>query len=132
MSSNLEAQAIIFCRYLIGERPSQEIVDRYTAAIRNNFAPLNRGEKRLLRFIEILPFLVSAIDGGLAICCRESKLRQRILLLLAILETSPHYHAHFAEETFTLWRAVPMGFSIACSSVSSAFGILMVSVNKIL
>lgn len=92
---DLEREARIFGRYLIGEEIKEEAIRLYLDAHQGNRFNLSEKEARLLRLIHRHPALTGMIDGGLALQNKESAIRRKIFFLLAILETFPEYSRHY-------------------------------------
>jgi len=92
---DLEREARIFGRYLIGEEIKEEAIRLYLDAHQMNRFDLSEKETRLLRLIHRHPALTGMIDGGLALQNKDSAIRRKIFFLLAILETFPEYSRHY-------------------------------------
>jgi hypothetical protein len=65
--SDLRKEAEVFGRYLVGERPSAALVERYRAA----------------------PWSVSLLDAAAGLTDGGSLLRKKLLVMTAIVETTP-------------------------------------------
>lgn len=63
------------------------------------------------------PWLLGPADAGLAWVDPYSPVRQRILLMLAILEASPHHHRRFLAAP---WPRIAL-LAIAIRSIAAAF-----------
>jgi len=95
--------AQVVAEYLIGERASEEEVARWCKAVQVVALPLKEGrDKGLWRFAMRGPFMLGAVDAGLAISDRDSTIRQRIYLMLAVLEASPSHADHFLDKPWGL------------------------------
>jgi len=93
VSPRLEAR--LLGRYLLGGEPHERILEVYVRA-EAYLEELDDSSSRLLSLALRHPWLLSAIDGRLAMVRSDSPLRARILAMSAILETSPEYYADFA------------------------------------
>src|SRR5438046_9346229 len=90
----LEAEARLFTRYLVGRPPPAELVDRYRAANAAIFTePVAREDAALVAFARRHPWSVSLLDAASGLLRPGSLLRNKILLMAAILETSPAFAA---------------------------------------
>ncbi|MFM2386219.1 MAG: hypothetical protein RL660_976 [Bacteroidota bacterium] len=76
----LEANAI--CKYLVGAHASSDVLQLYTAACTSR----NYQAEKKTWFLQS-PFLLQSIDAALALLQPKAQLREKILLLTAILET---------------------------------------------
>lgn len=91
----LQAEAALFGRYLIGVAPSQEAVARYVEACAAVFPGVpDPGDTVLLAFVRRRPWAIGPLDAACGMVAPESVLRGRLLLMLALLETTPA-HADF-------------------------------------
>lgn len=83
-----------FARALVGEVPAAKFRQRYVAGCRACFgepAP----ESAALALARRRPWAVTPLDAACGILRPRDPLRQRLLLLTAILEASPEYADHF-------------------------------------
>lgn len=92
---DLEREAKIFGRYLIGEEIGEAAIHLYREAHRTNPFELDEKEVRLLKIIYRRPGFTGLIDGGLALQKKDSTIRKKIFFMLAILETFPDYARHY-------------------------------------
>lgn len=97
-SRDLRRECCAFTRYLCGLEASDYVVERYAAAHREPaaFAPSSRFDRWLLTVARRVPWLTRVADSSSRLLMPESVLRLKLLLLLAILETSPQVHLHTA------------------------------------
>lgn len=91
MEKELIKESKIIIQYLSGSPAREQEVDLYLKAILKLNLPLNKNDIRLFNLVKNLPFLFPLVDAGSALLFPQSQFRSRILLQLAILETSPHY-----------------------------------------
>ena len=90
------AEARLFTRYLVGRPPPAELVDRYRAANAAIFTePVAREDAALVAFARRHPWSVSLLDAASGLLRPGSLLRNKILLMAAILETSPAFADEF-------------------------------------
>lgn len=91
-----EDEARIFARYLMGTAPPAEVVARYTDAVARLFSDPDSGrDQALLAFVGRHPWSVGCLDAAAALVARDSRLRQRLLVMAAVLETTPEGAAAF-------------------------------------
>jgi hypothetical protein len=92
------SDARVFCRYLIGQDPSEAIVGRYARALAaTGFDPAGRDP--LMLFVRRHPSLLGPLDAACALFAPRHELRQRLVLLLALLETTPEHADLFLEHS---------------------------------
>ena len=72
------------------------------------------------------PWLLGPADAGLAWVAPYSPLRHRILLMLAILEASPHHHRRFLAAPWPKTAVVSLAARAAWAVVRVVAGILWV------
>ena len=92
----LETEARIFGRYLVGRDPGDALVARYVAACGTHFAaPPPADEAAVLAWIRRHPWSVGLLDAASGLLRPGGTLRNRILLMAAILESTPEFADHF-------------------------------------
>lgn len=92
----LEGEARIFARYLVGRPPPPELIDRYRAANARLFtAPAPAADRSLVAFVRRHPWSVGLLDAAAGIRRPGSLLRNKILVMAAILETAPAFAGEF-------------------------------------
>jgi hypothetical protein len=92
----LAAEARLFGRYLVGRDPEPAVVERYGAANRALFAaPLPPEDAAALAFARAHPWSVGMLDAASGLLRPGGPLRSKILLMAAILETTPEHADEF-------------------------------------
>jgi hypothetical protein len=92
----LKAEARLFARYLLGRTPPQELLDRYVEASHVLFdAPPDPADAALRRFVRRHPWSTGFLDAAAALLRPAGQFRGRLLVMVAILETSPLYAEEF-------------------------------------
>lgn len=92
----LAAECDVLTRHLLGTRPATAVVDAYVAAHERapHFAASTTFDVRLLRVATRHPVLARLADAYARLCAPTGLLRRKLVLLLAIVETTPpHYRA---------------------------------------
>jgi hypothetical protein len=100
--AELSAECVRLTRYLIGQNPPQELVDRYVAANRMLF-PGETGSGEL-QFIRRHPSTLPLIDAAAGLLKPESIVRKKALLMTAILEATPAYADYFLDTRMPPYR----------------------------
>jgi len=94
--TDLAEEARIFGRYLVGVTPPPELIDRYRDASTVLFtAPPPPADAALLAFVRRRPWSVGLLDGACALLRPGGLLRSKLLVMSAILETSPAFADEF-------------------------------------
>lgn len=91
-----EEEAAIFARYLVRGVAPADVVARYREAVTRLFPdPETPRDRALLAFVRRHPWSVGCLDAAAALVARDSRLRQRLLVMAALLETTPEGAAEF-------------------------------------
>lgn len=106
----LRREAITYSRYLIGAEPSTELITRYGHALA---ARLPESPDRVMRATLAMPVLLGPLDAGAALIRPHHQLRQRLLLLTAILEASPDHCRAFLPRDHTGWETLRLAITLA-------------------
>lgn len=119
--------ATALARHLVGETPRPEEIARWKSAIVAQRADLVSARDRALwARIERFPWLIGPVDAGLALADPHSAVRHRVLLMLAVLEASPHHTRHFLSADrgpLSLLALIPR---LALAALRSALGLILV------
>lgn len=92
----LRTEARALARYLLRLDPAPALVERYADACAVLFPdPPTRADDALLRFAVRHPRLIAPLDAAAAIVLPGALLRRRILVMAAILETTPEHAERF-------------------------------------
>ncbi|MGH7896211.1 MAG: hypothetical protein ACREQL_16215 [Candidatus Binatia bacterium] len=92
----LAVEARLFGRYLVGCEPEPALVDRYRAANRALFAaPLPAEDVAVVAFVRRHPWSIGFLDAASGLLRPGGLLRNKILLMAAILETTPEHADQF-------------------------------------
>ena len=96
MTAVLDLEAQVFGRYLVGERPPAELVARYRAANETLFAePVSGEDAAIVAFARRHPWSVGPLDAATGLFRPASALRNKILVMAAILEATPAFADEF-------------------------------------
>jgi hypothetical protein len=92
----LEEEAAIFARYLVRGAAPADVLARYGDAVRRLFPePDGERDRALLAFVHRHPWSIGCLDAAAALLAPASRLRQRLLVMAALLETTPEGAAEF-------------------------------------
>lgn len=96
MPDALEAEGRAFARHVVGAEPSPELLARYRDACARLFpSPPDAVDAALLAFAARHPWSVGPLDAATGLLRRESRLRARLLVMAAVLETTPRFADDF-------------------------------------
>lgn len=96
----LRNQALLFSKYLLDVKPTEQLIDRYIEANARLFTdPPSPREARLFRTLERAPWLLSILDAPAAYFEPDGLLRRKLLLMAAILEATPEHAEKFLAAT---------------------------------
>jgi hypothetical protein len=116
---DLRTEAIAFGRYLVDATPSDELVERYRRA---NDVLLDEtpspADQRVIAYARENPWAIRLLDAGTALSGRAPIFRKKLLIMMAIVETTPE----LAEQTEP--RSEPMPTLVAKLGVA---GVKMVT-----
>ena len=107
---DLRREAVAFARYLISADPSPALIDRYARAVAARIA---ERPDRVVRAARRSPLLLGPLDAAAALIDRHHQLRQRLLLLSAILEASPDHCALYLARDYSRWETVRLALALA-------------------
>jgi hypothetical protein len=92
----VEEEAAIFAQYLVRGAAPADVVERYRDAVARLFPdPEGPRDRALLAFVRRHPWSVGCLDAAAALVARDSRLRQRLLVMAALLETTPEGAGEF-------------------------------------
>ena len=100
VGADLEEEARLFGRYLVGRLPPRELIERYRAANQELLAaPTPPDDAALLAYVTRKPWSLSYLDAAAGLLRPASLLRSKILIMAGILETSPDFADDFLPRT---------------------------------
>jgi NADH dehydrogenase len=89
------AEGRLFGCYMLGSVPPPELIDRYAAA---SLAILGEGSDPEIRFVLRHPGALPFVDAASGILRPRSRLRQKLLIMAAVLEATPRYADFFLRD----------------------------------
>jgi hypothetical protein len=90
---DLRTEAILFGRYLVDRVPSEELIERYVRA--NEVLGLGSSEDHeMLDFARRNPWSIAMLDAAAGVLGGSSLLRKKLLVMTAIVETTPELVDH--------------------------------------
>lgn len=120
----LAREARVFGRYLIGRDVEGPLVERYVAASRTIFRDdLIPGDAAVLEFARRHRWSIGYLDAAAGLLRPGGPLRNRILLMAAILETTPEHADEFLPRQLgPLALAVRVGVAGAAAVLRALLG----------
>jgi hypothetical protein len=115
----------LFTRYLIGQEPPADCIERYRRACEVLFhdSP-GASSAATLSFLRRHSWALPCLDAAAGFCQRDDPLRKKLLVCTAILEATPAFSEHFLGLQQNLnWlsvlaRAAWNGLSSTCKAVA--------------
>ena len=96
----LELEGRLFGRYLVGREPPRELVERYREANRILLGGTAPGsDAAVIAFARRHPWSIPFLDGAAGLVRPGSLLRNKILVMAAVLEASPAFAEEFLSRT---------------------------------
>lgn len=123
----LELEARVFSRYLVGRVARSALLTRYADANRTLLpAPGSPRDEAVVAFVRRHPWSASLLDAACGLVQPRARLREKILIMAAVLEASPDFADEFlprtAPRTVLLARIAGLG----CLAVGRALvGVLL-------
>ena len=98
LSKELDIECRAFCRYLVDMQPNEYILKKYLDAhkTKNTDFKFQKGffDRFLIRFSRRSRFFTKLSDSYTRVLFKHSVFRKKLLLMLAILESTHPYHSH--------------------------------------
>ncbi|MFQ5753132.1 MAG: hypothetical protein ACE5HI_14160, partial [bacterium] len=96
--NKLKDECVLFCRYLVHLNPSDYVLEKYqeghTAKNLDGYTYRNNFDRLLMRLAIAAPLLTKIVDVYTRLFYKESMVRKKLVLLLAILESCHPYHVY--------------------------------------
>ncbi len=129
----LREEAIAIAKYLTGREPEEFIIDRYISGVHTKFSNMAETNDRAIEsFIQKYPSALSCIDAASAILYPRRLLRKKILLMVAILETTPEYCGYFFPTRFSKSLFIFKTFAFLLKTSIQAFvGLILLAAVKL-
>ena len=120
-------EARIFTRYLVGRDPTPALIERYVAASRTHFPDTPPPEDAaVLAWARAHPWSTGLLDAAAALLRPAGPLRNRVLLMAAILETTPEFaDAFLPRQVGPLALVVRVGLAGVVAVANTLVGALL-------
>ena len=117
--------------YLIGEPPTDKEELLYRRAVESLGASFDSRQEKVWRSMLNSRFSMSVFDAGLALTDPSNTIRQRIFVMLSILEASPGHTGHFLPEPFGARRFASILIRMTGSALRSVVGLILVTLCRV-
>ena len=123
----LRKEAIHFGRYLVDAVPSEELIERYRRANAELLAaPPTDEEAAVLAFACAHPWSIPMLDAGTALSGAAPLFRRKLLVMMALVETTPELFDRTAPASPGLARLLlRLGLAGARTAVNLAAGLAL-------
>jgi hypothetical protein len=122
----VDNEAQIISNYLIGRLIDEKEKTLYKRGIVEKKISLTSGDERLWRLMLRSELLFPAIDSGLALLQPTCPIRERICVMLAILETHPSFTNYFLIHKSTIKEFLHLLWSMILTPTKALIGVLIV------
>jgi hypothetical protein len=96
----LEQEALAFSRYLVARVAPDALRVRYVEAVRTLLAaPASATDEAIVDFARRHPWSVSLLDAACGLVRPRARLREKLLVMAAVLEASPDFADEFLPRT---------------------------------
>lgn len=130
-SDNLDLQATIFSRYLVNKLPNKLSRSLYQKLVSDDSLIVSDRDLKLLHFVEHNPWSIGLVEAGLVFVRPESALRQRLYIMLAILESMPEYHKDFLPKEASYLYLINVVWYGLRGFVKAIMGIILIKAYRL-
>lgn len=92
-----------YARYLLNQSADEQSLSLFERAIQHEATILTEKEERLLQFMLNNTWSVPLIDAATGLFSPKHKLRKRMIIAFAILETNPLYFNFFQPKQYSVF-----------------------------
>ena len=127
-NSHLKIEAMIIGSYLLSHKPEDILIERYIKSNTARQLEFEHDDISLWSFIEKYPHTIGLVDSGLALSNPDSVIRQKIILMLAIIEATPENSKNFIPQKRNLFYLVVIMITALKSTIKGMFGLLLIKI----
>jgi hypothetical protein len=129
-SDSLEFEARVFSRYLVGRVADAPLRARYAEAVRTLLPmPGSARDEAILAFVQRHPWSVSLLDAACGLVAPSARLREKLLVMAAVLEASPDFADEFLPRTVRRGALLARIAALGCLAVGRALlGLLLLPI----
>ena len=101
-AAELRREAFLIASYLLHRQPTDVVIERYISGVQILFkAPTDPAEGKIFSIIRNHPAMLQYFDAVSAVFFPKNLLRNKLLLMVAIIETTPEYCDEFFTTPFS-------------------------------
>ncbi len=127
----LRSEAVVFGRYLVDREPSEALIDRYARANERLFGAPGHDDRVVLEFAVKHPWSLPMLDAAAGLTAAGSLLRKKLLVMTAIVETTPELVDRTNQQAVGLPRlAVRVGLAGARATLHVVTGLALTAVLR--
>jgi hypothetical protein len=133
MTDDLRTEALAFGRYLVDREPGEELVERYRQANEQLFA--HDAPDPIVAYAREHPWAIPLLDAAAGLASvrggERLPLRKKLLVMTAILETTPEYVTRTEQRAAKLPElALRLGVATARTAFQAAAGLALYAIVK--
>ena len=133
MTDDLRTEAIAFGKYLVGRELGEELIERYRQANEQLFA--HEAADPVVVYAREHPWAIPMLDAAAGLASvrggQRLLLRKKLLVMTAILETTPEYVTRTEQRAAGLPElALRLGVATARSAFQAAAGLALYAIVK--
>ncbi len=116
-----------YARYLLNQQADEQSLALFERAIQHEATILTTKEESLLQFMLNNSWSVSLIDAATGLFSPKHKLRKRMIIAFAILETNPLYFDFFHPKQFSFFYLLNLtmrGFVFGIKAIAGSIILL--------
>jgi hypothetical protein len=116
-----DKEAQVFGKYILGKKINDLACYHYYRAVEVHHLTCTGRDKKLENFILRFPFWIGFVDAALEITDKKSVFRNKLFVMLAVLETIPEYSRYFLSKKYSMLRL----FIIAVTGIRSVYRLVI-------
>ena len=124
----LDKEAQVIATYLLGKKANGQVINLYQQAMQVLELNYINKDRKILQLLMKRRYLLPYLDAGLAILRPNSVVRQKILVMSAIIETQPQYASLFLNQKRSFFYLFTIAWVGTRSILKAILGIILVKV----
>jgi len=122
-----EAHKLAF--YLVSKSIDNEMINKYKMAVQIKQVSINPDEKKIWHLMLNYSLILASVDSCMALINRHSPIRQRICIMLAILEAHPAHITSFYKKKLHFIDHLNLLFHLVISPFKIMLGLLIIKLS---
>ena len=124
----LDKEAQVIATYLLGKKANGQVINLYQQAMQVLELNYINKDRKILQLLMKRRYLLPYLDAGLAILRPNSVVRQKILVMSAIIETQYQYASLFLNQKLSCFYLFTIAWVGTRSILKAILGIILVKV----